>query len=78
MQFTLDHTRRGFCVTGRVTDQGEANVNAGQFLRKRLLRLGWLILLLLLVQFFVSSATSETGLSRTAHIPPAVAVSDGR
>ena len=48
----------------------EANVNGGQFLSKRLVRLGWRILALILVQFFVSPATSETGLSRTAPLPP--------
>ena len=48
----------------------EANVNGGQFVSKRLVRLGWLILALVTVQLFVSPATSETGLSRTAPLPP--------
>ncbi len=48
----------------------EANVNGGQFLSKRLVRLGWLVLAVATLQFFISPATSETGLSRTAPLPP--------
>lgn len=47
-------------------------MNAGRFLGKRILRLGWLILALMLVQFFVSEATPKRTLSRTAPLPPLV------
>lgn len=42
----------------------------GKFLGKRLLRLGWLVLLLIVLQFLVSNATMQPGLSRTAPLPP--------
>jgi hypothetical protein len=58
----------------------EANVNVAEFIGKRVLRLGWLILLLIVAQSFVSSATRQSGLSRTAPLPPAdtVAIRDER
>lgn len=45
-------------------------MNVGSFIGKRLLRLGWLVLLLIVMQFFVSHATVQSGLSRTAPLPP--------
>ena len=48
-------------------------MNAGRFLGKRILRLGWLILALMMIQFFVSEATPKPTLSRTAPLPPLAA-----
>ncbi|MEA1941332.1 MAG: hypothetical protein U9P68_03685 [Pseudomonadota bacterium] len=48
----------------------EANVNVSEFIGKRVLRLGWLILLLVVAESFVSGATPQSGLSRTAPLPP--------
>ncbi|MAC89311.1 MAG: hypothetical protein CMF73_08305 [Maricaulis sp.] len=48
-------------------------MNAGRFLGKRILRLGWLMLALIMTQFFISEATVEPTLSRTAPLPPLAA-----
>lgn len=50
-------------------------MNVGRFLSKRILRLGWLVLTLMVIQFFVSEATPKPTLSRTAPLPP-LAVQD--
>lgn len=70
MQFTLDHGRRGSCVKSAKADTCEANVKVGEFIGKRALRMGWLILLLIVAQSFVSGTTPQSGLSRTAPLPP--------
>tara|TARA_A100001391_G_scaffold196786_1_gene175959 strand:- start:463 stop:663 length:201 start_codon:yes stop_codon:yes gene_type:complete len=49
----------------------EANVNVGEFISKRVLRLGWLVLMLIVAESFVSGATDQAALSRTAPLPPA-------
>jgi len=46
-------------------------VNVGEFISKRVLRMGWLILLLMVAESFVSGATEQAALSRTAPLPPA-------
>jgi len=45
-------------------------VNLSEFIGKRVLRLGWLVLLLIVAESFVSGATPQSGLSRTAPLPP--------
>ena len=45
-------------------------MNVGEFISKRVLRLGWLVLLLIVAESFVSGATDQSALSRTAPLPP--------
>ena len=45
-------------------------MNVSEFIGKRVLRLGWLVLLLIVTESFVSDATPQSGLSRTAPLPP--------
>ena len=69
MQFTLDHGRRGFCVIGDGPIR-EGNVNVGRIVSKRLVRLGWVVLALAIVQLMSATPEPHTGLSRTARLPP--------
>lgn len=46
-------------------------MNVGEFISKRVLRLGWLVLMLIVAESFVSGATDQAALSRTAPLPPA-------
>lgn len=80
MQFTLDHGAARFLRETWRAETCEANVNVGEFIGKRVLRLGWLILLLIVAESFVSDATPQSGLSRTAPLPPldSVAMQDER